>query len=86
MTAEPGPAEPFDLAHELRTPLHTILTAADLVLSGDAGPISAQAAGLVGEIARAARRLEALSRDLVVGGGRWPVRAGPDGEGEGVAE
>lgn len=57
---------PFDLAHELRTPLHTILTAADLVLSGDAGPVSAQAAALVGEIAGAARRLELLSRLLIL--------------------
>jgi signal transduction histidine kinase len=75
---------PIDLAHELRTPLHTIRTAADLVLSGDAGPISGQAAGLVGEIARAARRLEVVTEMLLAeeatlrpsanGGG--PVSAG----------
>lgn len=81
-----GAGEAFDLAHELRTPLHTILTAADLVLSGDAGPVSIQAAGLVGEIARAARRLEALSRDLLAGDGRRPVGAAPHDEDERAAE
>lgn len=71
MTAASGgrkPGEdrgPVDLAHELRTPLHAILTAADLVLSGDAGSISEAAAGLVGEIARAARRLEVLTEMLL---------------------
>lgn len=73
----------LDLAHELRTPLHTILTAADLMLSGDAGQISAPAAGLVGEIARAARRLERLSERLLAAdpGATGPATvAGQSGE------
>jgi hypothetical protein len=83
MTSAEGGGDPIDLAHELRTPLHTILTAADLVLSGDAGPVSSQAARLVGEIADAARRLETLSRQLIVDrGGRCSPAAGPAGGAE----
>lgn len=58
-------APPSDLGHELRTPLHAIRNAAELVLSGDVGAVSAEAAALVTEIAAAARRLETVVEAVI---------------------
>ncbi|MFO1070425.1 MAG: hypothetical protein U1E14_18065 [Geminicoccaceae bacterium] len=52
----PAAADP---GHELRTPLHAIRSAAELLLAGEGGALGAAALPLVAVIAEAARQLEA---------------------------
>lgn len=62
--AEAPTSEPADLlmlaAHELRTPLHAVRGFVELVLTGTAGPLSAEALDYLGQVARAGRKLEVV--------------------------
>lgn len=53
------------LVHEIRTPLHAIQGFSELLLTGGACPLSAEALGHVREIARAGRALEQVCRLLL---------------------
>ena len=53
------------VSHELRAPVHTVLGYSALLSDGDAGPLPAVAAEMVGRIERSARHLMELVDDLL---------------------
>ena len=63
--AEPNVAAWLNLSHELRTPVNAIAGHVELLLSGSAGPLSADARSSLGEIQRAAATLTTAIGEVV---------------------
>lgn len=55
----------LNLSHELRTPANAIAGHVELLLSGSAGPLSAEMRSSIGEIQRAAATLTATIGEIV---------------------